>query len=31
MTTPDITRSDLSAGVEMGKLSDGYFSDPKIA
>jgi hypothetical protein len=31
MTTPDITRSDLSAGVEMGKLSDGYFSDPRIA
>ncbi|MGH6899800.1 MAG: hypothetical protein ACREJ5_25155 [Geminicoccaceae bacterium] len=25
---PDITHADLAAGVEMGKLNDGYFSDP---
>ncbi len=27
MTKPDITRADLGAGVEMGKVNDGYFSN----
>jgi SAM-dependent methyltransferase len=27
MTKPDITRADLSGGVEMGKINDGYFSN----
>jgi len=31
MANPKITRSDIAAHVEMGKLSGGYFSDPDIA
>ena len=31
MTTPEITRSDLSAGVVMSQLSEGYFADPTMA
>ena len=31
MTKPDITRADLSAGVEMGKVNDGYFSNRAYA
>jgi SAM-dependent methyltransferase len=31
MTKPDITRADLGAGVEMGKVNDGYFSNRAYA
>jgi len=31
MTKPDITRADLGAGVEMGKVNDGYFSNQEYA
>jgi len=30
-TKPDITSADLSAGVEMGKINDGYFSNCSFA